>query len=97
MLGSTTSAISTAPIPARICRAQQGVERPGAGVRRLHLQGEAEGVGERLDAGLVWANCWLVRDLATPFGGMKQSGVGREGGEYSRDVFTNVRTLHIPM
>lgn len=54
-------------------------------------------VGEQLDAGLVWANCWLVRELATPFGGMKQSGVGREGGEYSRDVFTNVRTLHIPM
>lgn len=53
-------------------------------------------VGEKLDAGLVWVNCWLVRELGTPFGGMKASGTGREGGEYSRDVFTNVRTLHIP-
>jgi acyl-CoA reductase-like NAD-dependent aldehyde dehydrogenase len=53
-------------------------------------------VGEQIEAGLVWVNCWLVRELGTPFGGMKNSGTGREGGEYSRDVFTNVRTLHIP-
>lgn len=53
-------------------------------------------VGEKIDAGLVWVNCWLVRELGTPFGGMKASGTGREGGEYSRDVFTTVRTLHIP-
>ncbi|CAK1357434.1 Aldehyde dehydrogenase family 8 member A1 [Cercospora beticola] len=54
-------------------------------------------VGEQLEAGMVWINCWLVRQLATPFGGMKSSGTGREGGAYSRDVFTTVRTLHIPM
>lgn len=53
-------------------------------------------VGEQIDAGLVWVNCWLVRELGTPFGGMKNSGTGREGGEYSRDVFTVVRTLHLP-
>jgi len=53
-------------------------------------------VGEQLEVGLVWVNCWLVRELGTPFGGMKNSGTGREGGAYSRDVFTNVRTLHIP-
>jgi len=53
-------------------------------------------VGEQIEAGLVWVNCWLVRELGTPFGGMKNSGTGREGGEYSRDVFTHVRTLHIP-
>ncbi|KAH6954124.1 aldehyde dehydrogenase [Fusarium avenaceum] len=46
-------------------------------------------------AGLVWVNCWLVRELGVPFAGMKNSGVGREGGEYSREVFTNVRTLHL--
>jgi len=62
--------------------------RDGARMRR---------VGERLEAGLVWVNCWLVRELGTPFGGMKSSGTGREGGEYSRDVFTHVRTLHIPL
>ncbi|KAK6820922.1 aldehyde dehydrogenase (AldH12) [Apiospora arundinis] len=54
-------------------------------------------VGERLEAGMIWINCWLVRELGTPFGGMKSSGTGREGGEYSRDVFTNVRTLHMPI
>lgn len=52
-------------------------------------------VGEQIQAGLVWVNCWLVRELGTPFGGMKNSGVGREGGDYSRDVFTNVRTIHL--
>lgn len=58
--------------------------------------GRIRRVGEKIDAGLVWVNCWLVRELGTPFGGMKASGTGREGGEYSRDVFTTVRTLHIP-
>ncbi|KAK4144446.1 uncharacterized protein C8A04DRAFT_11572 [Dichotomopilus funicola] len=53
-------------------------------------------VGERIEAGMVWVNCWLVRELGTPFGGMKNSGTGREGGEYSREVFTVVRTLHLP-
>ncbi|KAK4132019.1 aldehyde dehydrogenase [Trichocladium antarcticum] len=53
-------------------------------------------VGEQMEAGLVWVNCWLVRELGTPFGGMKNSGTGREGGDYSRDVFTVVRTLHLP-
>lgn len=62
--------------------------KDGARIRR---------VGEQIEAGLVWVNCWLVRELGTPFGGMKNSGTGREGGEYSRDVFTVVRTLHIPM
>jgi acyl-CoA reductase-like NAD-dependent aldehyde dehydrogenase len=52
-------------------------------------------VGERIDAGLVWVNCWLVRELGTGFGGMKASGTGREGGAHSRDVFTNLRTLHV--
>lgn len=61
--------------------------RDGARMRR---------VGEQIEAGLVWVNCWLVRQLGTPFGGMKNSGVGREGGEYSREIFTVVRTLHIP-
>ncbi|OJJ45104.1 hypothetical protein ASPZODRAFT_677180 [Penicilliopsis zonata CBS 506.65] len=44
-------------------------------------------VGERLQAGLVWVNCWLVRELGTPFGGMKASGVGREGGSILKMCF----------
>ena len=41
-----------------------------------------------LQSGIVWINCWLVRDLRTPFGGMKKSGVGREGGFYALNFFT---------
>ncbi|KUI69814.1 Aldehyde dehydrogenase family 8 member A1 [Cytospora mali] len=57
--------------------------------------GRMRRVGEQLQAGMVWVNCWLVRELGTPFGGMKNSGTGREGGEYSRDVFTVARTVHL--
>ncbi|KAK0656946.1 aldehyde dehydrogenase domain-containing protein [Cercophora newfieldiana] len=53
-------------------------------------------VSEQLEAGMVWVNGWLQRELGTPFGGMKTSGTGREGGEYSREVFTVVRTVHLP-
>ncbi|KAJ6021742.1 hypothetical protein N7540_007246 [Penicillium herquei] len=52
-------------------------------------------VAEQIDAGLVWVNCWLVRELGTAFGGMKASGTGREGGAHSRAVFTNLRTIHV--
>ncbi|XP_051947912.1 2-aminomuconic semialdehyde dehydrogenase [Xyrauchen texanus] len=43
--------------------------------------GRVHRVARKLQAGLVWANCWLVRDLNLPFGGMKQSGIGREGAK----------------
>src|SRR3954462_482768 len=48
----------------------------------------AHRVAERIHTGTVWINCWLVRDLRVPFGGMKQSGVGREGGEEALRFFT---------
>jgi aminomuconate-semialdehyde/2-hydroxymuconate-6-semialdehyde dehydrogenase len=38
-------------------------------------------VADQIDAGTVWVNTWMMRDLRVPFGGFKQSGVGREGGE----------------
>jgi aminomuconate-semialdehyde/2-hydroxymuconate-6-semialdehyde dehydrogenase len=44
-------------------------------------------------SGTVWVNCWLQRDLRMPFGGMKQSGVGREGGSYSIEFFTDHKTV----
>jgi aminomuconate-semialdehyde/2-hydroxymuconate-6-semialdehyde dehydrogenase len=46
-----------------------------------------------LQAGIIWANCWMVRDLRVPFGGMKQSGVGREGGEEALRFFTEPRNV----
>lgn len=55
--------------------------------------GRAHRVAERLDAGLVWVNCWLVRDLRVPFGGVKESGVGREGGEDALRFFTESKSV----
>lgn len=48
-----------------------------------------------LHVGIVWVNCWLIRDLRTPFGGMKNSGVGREGGFQVLDFFTEQQNICI--
>jgi len=48
----------------------------------------ANRISSNLQTGIVWINCWLERDLRTPFGGVKQSGVGREGGIYALNFFT---------
>jgi aminomuconate-semialdehyde/2-hydroxymuconate-6-semialdehyde dehydrogenase len=48
----------------------------------------AHRVAPRIETGIVWVNCWNLRDLRTPFGGVKASGIGREGGEYSLDFFS---------
>ncbi len=50
-------------------------------------------VASGLEAGIIWANCWMVRDLRTPFGGMKQSGVGREGGWDAVKFFTEAKNV----
>jgi len=49
----------------------------------------------KLDFGIVWVNCWMLRDLRTPFGGTKQSGVGREGGFEAMRFFTEARNICI--
>jgi aminomuconate-semialdehyde/2-hydroxymuconate-6-semialdehyde dehydrogenase len=55
----------------------------------------AHRVASRLEAGIIWVNCWMLRDLRTPFGGMKQSGVGREGGMEAIKFFTEPRNICI--
>nr|AVR59247.1 aldehyde dehydrogenase 8 member A1 [Platynereis dumerilii] len=50
-------------------------------------------VARKLQAGTVWCNCWLVRDLLMPFGGMKASGIGREGAQDSLEFFTEVKNI----
>ncbi|MCW5899917.1 MAG: aldehyde dehydrogenase [Flavobacteriales bacterium] len=52
-------------------------------------------VARALQAGIVWVNCWMVRDLRTPFGGVKQSGVGREGGVDALRFFTEAKNVCI--
>jgi aminomuconate-semialdehyde/2-hydroxymuconate-6-semialdehyde dehydrogenase len=59
-----------------------------------HLS-RAHRVASRLEAGIVWVNCWLLRDLRTPFGGMKQSGAGREGGTQAIAFFTEEKNICI--
>lgn len=53
----------------------------------------AHRVADQLQSGIVWINCWLVRDLRTPFGGVKNSGVGREGGWEALRFFTEPKNV----
>jgi aminomuconate-semialdehyde/2-hydroxymuconate-6-semialdehyde dehydrogenase len=53
----------------------------------------AHKVAAALDSGTVWINTWLLRDLRVPFGGMKESGVGREGGVHSLEFFTEMKNV----
>jgi aminomuconate-semialdehyde/2-hydroxymuconate-6-semialdehyde dehydrogenase len=55
----------------------------------------AHRVAEQIQTGTVWVNCWLVRDLRVPFGGMKASGIGREGGEEALRFFTEPKNVCI--
>ena len=55
----------------------------------------AHRMGENIKSGIVWVNCWLLRDLRTPFGGMKNSGVGREGGWEALKFFTEAKNICI--
>jgi aminomuconate-semialdehyde/2-hydroxymuconate-6-semialdehyde dehydrogenase len=55
--------------------------------------GRAHRMAEGIESGVVWINCWLVRDLRTPFGGMKSSGLGREGGLESLRFFTEPKNV----
>ena len=58
---------------------------------------KAHRVAAQLKSGIVWVNCWLFRDLRTPFGGMKQSGVGREGGWEAMRFFTETKNVCIKL
>lgn len=55
----------------------------------------AHRMAENIHSGIVWVNCWMVRDLRTPFGGTKQSGVGREGGFEALRFFTEPKNVCI--
>lgn len=53
----------------------------------------AHKVASQVETGMVWLNTWFLRDLRTPFGGVKLSGVGREGGKYSLDFYSELKTV----
>lgn len=57
----------------------------------------ANRVAAKLESGIIWVNCWLLRDLRTPFGGMKNSGVGREGGWEALRFFTEAKNVCVEL
>jgi len=57
----------------------------------------AHRVSARLETGMVWVNSWLLRDLRVPFGGVKSSGVGREGGRWSLEFFSEAVNICVAL
>ena len=57
----------------------------------------AHRVADLLEAGTVWVNCWMLRDLRVPFGGMKSSGVEREGGDEALRFFTEPKNVCVKL
>ena len=66
-----------------------------AGIIYTSSMGRADRIGRAVRAGVVWVNTFLVRDLTAPFGGARQSGIGREGGDYALDFYSDLKTLQI--
>lgn len=58
---------------------------------------KAHRVAHAVESGIIWVNCWLLRDLRTPFGGMKESGVGREGGFHALNFFKETKNVCIKL
>ena len=58
---------------------------------------KANRVAAKVESGIIWINCWLLRDLRTAFGGMKNSGVGREGGWEALRFFTEVKNICVEL
>ena len=60
-------------------------------INKAHL------ISAKLNVGVVWVNSWYLRDLRTPFGGMKLSGIGREGGQHSLDFYSELTNVCIKL
>src|SRR5207237_7846477 len=57
----------------------------------------AHRVAAQIEVGITWVSSWFLRDLRTPFGGSKQSGIGREGGVHSLEFYTELRNVCIKL
>jgi betaine-aldehyde dehydrogenase/5-carboxymethyl-2-hydroxymuconic-semialdehyde dehydrogenase len=66
-----------------------------SGIVYTGSMGRADRIGRGVRAGVVWVNTFLIRDLTAPFGGVGISGIGREGGDYALDFFSDLKTLQI--
>ncbi len=58
-------------------------------------EARATGIASKVVAGTVWVNCFFIRDLAAPFGGSRDSGIGREGGTWSFDFYTDIKNISV--
>ena len=56
---------------------------------------KAHRMAQNIESGMIWVNCWLYRDLRVPFGGVKSSGIGRDGGMHSMDFWTEIKNICI--
>ncbi len=66
-----------------------------SGIVYTSSMGRADRIGRAISAGIVWVNTFLVRDLTAPFGGIGISGIGREGGNYALDFYSDLKTLQV--
>jgi betaine-aldehyde dehydrogenase/5-carboxymethyl-2-hydroxymuconic-semialdehyde dehydrogenase len=66
-----------------------------SGIVYTSSMGRADRIGRAVRSGVVWVNTFLVRDLTAPFGGVGNSGIGREGGDYALDFYSDLKTLQI--
>src|SRR4029077_16584397 len=77
-------------------RANRSLYRLAAAVWTKDIT-KAHAIADGVRAGTVWVNCYDVFDAAAPFGGFKQSGLGRELGEYSLSNYTEVKTVTVSL
>ena len=94
IFGPVLAAIDFADVDEAIARANDSVYGLAAGVWTKSIQ-RALDMPNRLEAGMVWVNSENVRHLPTPFGGMKSSGIGRDGGDHSFEFYIEQKNIAI--
>jgi aldehyde dehydrogenase (NAD+) len=96
IFGPVMSIIKFKSMDEVIARANQTIYGLAAAVWTRDI-GKAHAIANNVRAGTVWVNCYDVFDAAAPFGGFKQSGIGRELGEYGLQQYTEVKTVTVKL
>lgn len=96
IFGPVMSIIKFKDIDELIERANKTIYGLAAGVWTRDIS-KAHAIANNIRAGTVWINCYHAFDIAAPFGGFKQSGMGRELGEYGLQQYTEVKTVTVKL
>jgi aldehyde dehydrogenase (NAD+)/phenylacetaldehyde dehydrogenase len=96
IFGPVLAMIEFGDVEEAIARANQSMYGLAAAVWTRDIR-KAHYVASKLKAGTVWVNTYNVYDAAAPFGGYKQSGVGRELGQHALDYYTQVKTVWVEL